>query len=77
MTSSSLARVVAASVCFVASAGLAKDDARQEQLRRMSPDRVDPRCAAEGPGFVYVPEARSCVRLGGLVGVQGSGSTSR
>jgi hypothetical protein len=35
----------------------------------------DPRCSNEGPGFIYSPEARSCVRLGGTV-VIGVGSGS-
>ena len=42
--------------------------------RDEKPEKTDRRCAAEGPGFVYSPEARTCVRLAGLVGIQAGGA---
>ena len=63
--------IVVVAVIAACTPALAKDDERQQQLRRMSQDRDNPRCAAEGPEFVYSAEARTCLRVGGAVGVQG------
>lgn len=41
------------------------------------PAPPDPRCAADGPGFVYSKATGSCVRIGGAVSVGiGGGSGS-
>ena len=73
--------------CLVPAPGFTKDvrhepsvrqdpSARQEQLRAQE-HAADPRCASEGAGFFYSSEAHTCVRVGGLVGVQGSAGIPR
>ena len=57
-------------VSLFCTAALAKDDDRQERIRRLSQDRKDPHCASEGPGFIYEPNTATCLRIGGAVGVE-------
>ena len=49
--------------------------AEETRARRIKPPRQT-RCEANGEGFVYVPSTDSCIRMGGSVSTQFSGSST-